>query len=234
MTTEQHRDLLLKLEAMIILRAKSLGIISFRDDELSKEKVFSKVKAAKIFSKDIDENQYSIPLPEERVILRVGNYTVLLTSIVFAEESIERTFEIALLWAAMIRSHLSSGTEDDIHLVFVGPPNVDNIDYSSAKSEWIEQDERFCRKLVFLREPEKTLYESINDFLERTFLSRPWESDGEKMQTELDAVAAFSKSVSHDYFSSEIIASWIRTAGKGDLVGRDLASAILKIYEKEP
>ena len=90
--------------------------------------------------------------------------------------------------ATIARSWLGAEAPN-LHLILAGPAD------SFAVSDWrqlaaeIEADDRVCRKLVWLFNGSPTV-DSARNFLERTFIARPWPT--EQRSERLDSMANLS------------------------------------------
>lgn len=77
--------------------------------------------------------------------------------------------------ASIARASLDKNRNDDLVLVLVGPVGSHEKGEWNALSSQIERNDLVCRKLVWL--PPKAIscwQSSLQDFLKRTFLARPW------------------------------------------------------------
>ncbi len=90
--------------------------------------------------------------------------------------------------ATIARSWLGADAPN-LHLFLAGPADAFAVpDWRQLAAE-IEADDRVCRKLVWLFNGSPTA-DSARDFLERTFIARPW--PGEQRSERLDSMANFS------------------------------------------
>jgi hypothetical protein len=90
--------------------------------------------------------------------------------------------------ATISRSWLGSAAPN-LHLFLAGPIGASGAPEWRQVAAEIEADDRVCRKLVWLFNDSPTA-ESAKDFLERTFVARPWPT--EQRSERLDSVANFS------------------------------------------
>jgi hypothetical protein len=92
--------------------------------------------------------------------------------------------------AAIARTSLDEKRQDDLVLLFVGPPGSEKDAEWTALSSQIERNDLVCRKLVWLPpQTEGSCKASLQSFLRRTFLARPWHAGAAADQPKLDAVA---------------------------------------------
>lgn len=110
---------------------------------------------------------------------RFGNIYVLFSSLVVSADSdpsylrnnfisqVESQLQIALKF----RQQLPQAMVNDLNVIFVLEPTELNCKTLNDLSNEIERDDRVCRKMVWL----KGQYgKSVDNFLDRTFLARPW------------------------------------------------------------
>ena len=90
--------------------------------------------------------------------------------------------------ATIARSWLGSAAPN-LHLFLVGPVGAFGAPEWRQLAAEIEADDRVCRKLVWLFNDSPTA-DSAKEFLERTFVARPWPT--EQRSERLDSVANFS------------------------------------------
>lgn len=110
---------------------------------------------------------------------RFGNIYVLISSLVISTDtepsSLRDNFisqvESQLQKALNFRQQLPQAMVNDLNVIFVLEPTESNFKILSDLSNEIERDDRVCRKLVWLKGPNG---KSVESFLDRTFLARPW------------------------------------------------------------
>lgn len=90
--------------------------------------------------------------------------------------------------ATIARSWLGAAAPN-LHLFLAGPVGAFSAPEWRQLAAEIEADDRVCRKLVWLFNDSPT-EESAKEFLERTFVARPWPT--EQRSERLDSVANFS------------------------------------------
>lgn len=90
--------------------------------------------------------------------------------------------------ATIARSWLGAAAPN-LHLFLAGPVGAFGAPEWRQLAAEIEADDRVCRKLVWLFNDSPTV-DSAKEFLERTFVARPWPT--EQRSERLDSVANFS------------------------------------------
>lgn len=90
--------------------------------------------------------------------------------------------------ATIARSWLGAAAPN-LHLLLAGPVGAFGAPEWRQLAAEIEADDRVCRKLVWLFNDSPTA-DSAKEFLERTFVARPWPT--EQRSERLDSVANFS------------------------------------------
>lgn len=90
--------------------------------------------------------------------------------------------------ATIARSWLGAAAPN-LHLFLAGPIGAFGAPEWRQLAAEIEADDRVCRKLVWLFNDPPTA-DSAKEFLERTFVARPWPT--EQRSERLDSVANFS------------------------------------------
>jgi hypothetical protein len=127
--------------------------------------------------------------------LRVGHYAVLMSGLGNELSQADVWVRAAEYHAATALSGLPDKHREDLHLFLVGPPGAcENLRWIELAS-LIERDERVCRKLVWLP-PQSSMESSVQTFLNRTFLARPWRFLEGLHQPRLDPVAAIVRMLS--------------------------------------
>jgi hypothetical protein len=122
--------------------------------------------------------------------------------------------------ASIARSWLGAKAPN-LHLFIMGPPGsreVANWRYTAAK---IEADDRVCRKLVWLP-PDLPEMKDATDFLDRTFLARPWESSIPSQSAQLDRLAVV-----------DIPSSWIEALDDETLDSDSLVAKLIEADKQE-
>jgi hypothetical protein len=93
----------------------------------------------------------------------------------------------------------------------------------------VERDDRVARKLVWLRPQEVEADElSLEDFIKRTFLARPWEYAGEFMET-LDDVSGIVTDAS---IPRTTAGEWIRSATEIPADPNALVEALVEAWSR--
>jgi hypothetical protein len=90
--------------------------------------------------------------------------------------------------ATIARSWLGMDAQN-LQLFLIGPPGSAGSDEWMDLAESIQADDRVCRKLVWLPEPDPTPA-SAQLFLGRTFLARPWAGLGKQAVPRLDQLSS--------------------------------------------
>lgn len=96
--------------------------------------------------------------------------------------------------AAHIRASLPPGRNEDVSLFLVGAAGSDvSADWRALAME-IERNDLVCRKLVWLPPLDSNMIDnSLESFIGRTFLSKPWKVAATTKQPQLDASATTPK-----------------------------------------
>jgi hypothetical protein len=108
---------------------------------------------------------------------------------------------------------------------------ADQPEWHGHRSE-IEADERFCRKFVWLPSSEPRPAE-IGAFLDRTFLSRPWDAESAEPSS-LDPLERLATDAySNGRLTQEEARLWIERLGALDAGGsQQLADDLVAILER--
>lgn len=75
--------------------------------------------------------------------------------------------------ALNLRRELPPAEANDIHLMYVCTPSESNQEVLKGVCSEIERDDRVCRKLIWMNGVHGT---PVEDFIDKTFLARPWEN----------------------------------------------------------
>lgn len=109
--------------------------------------------------------------------LRIGRYSVVLGLLAETAtlNAVRETVRRYRNQCVIARSYLSANEALDLQLVLMGPRGSEASPDWQALALMVERDDRVARKLAWLR-PEDPVNDdaSFEDFLGRTFLSRPW------------------------------------------------------------
>jgi hypothetical protein len=130
--------------------------------------------------------------------LLVGHYAVLMSGLGNDLSQADVWVRAAEYQAANALSGLPDKYREDLHLFLIGPPGAcEDLRWVELASQ-IERDERVCRKLVWLP-PQSSMENSVQTFLDRTFLARPWRALEGIHPPHLDPVADIVRMLSsHD------------------------------------
>ncbi|MFN3725267.1 MAG: hypothetical protein ACK4SZ_03065 [Allosphingosinicella sp.] len=113
-------------------------------------------------------------LPTEKLGLQLGAYPLILTRLSLdADRDLAPQVRAMHAQVLIARSYLSPVQMVDLHLFLVADvPEADPA--LRARIDRLERDETICRKLVWVvgEDPNK----SFGNFVDRTFLARPWRS----------------------------------------------------------
>lgn len=177
-----------------------------------------------------------LPDPESCLALVVGYHCLLLGTLGEdpAPEACREVLNRFLNKAALDRSFLGP-VGDDLLLVLVGPPGSCGDETWWERQQGIERDARVCRKLVWL--PPSGADEtavSVSEFLDRTFLVRPWLKDpAQNTALELDRIAMLAERIVPAGLSSEEARAWIDLLSNPDLTD-DLLDQLVDALEETP
>jgi hypothetical protein len=129
----------------------------------------------------------AVSLPEHHVAMQVGYHRILIGGLSASgdwEGELNRYLNLAAIeWSWLGRRG------EDLQLLLIGPAGSDSDVQWQQRRGLIERDDRVCRKLVWLPPGDDADMDgSLNDFISRTFLARPWLSPALRSQT-LDGLA---------------------------------------------
>lgn len=150
-------------------------------------------------------------LPKDADSLIIGNHAVLIgdlgSDIIDAQSQWHRFMN----QAAIARSWLPPETSEDLNLFFVGPDGSDEMKEWREIAARIERDERVCRKLVWLPPAEiSDQQSSVNQFLTRTFLARPWKDAEGPSERDIDRLSSLGERLAGEHSPRETIDEWLR------------------------
>lgn len=125
---------------------------------------------------------------------------------------------------ALLRSSLTPGRNEDFMLMLVTNPGADREPEWIALAAEIERNDRVCRKLVWLppAAPDKT-NESVQSFLGRSFLARPWLNMTLEVPPALDAARN----------PSQLLGDWETILDQHLLHEPDYITLVRALVEKE-
>lgn len=188
-------------------------------------------------------------LPERVRALAMGHHSILIGAL--GEDVGQSVVHDQLRrWhnqAVIARSWLGA-RGDDLLLVLVGPPRSGASDRWKRIAQEIERNERVCRKLIWL--PSAELAErpaSLEMFLGRTFLARPWVEAGDGQapiaaQVALDSLSDLSADLAADLendpdgraLTETTAREWLDLLAREDLDREDILEALAKTLMAVP
>jgi len=132
-------------------------------------------------------------LPDVKYGIRIGRYAIVVG--VLPEEpnapAIRETLRRYRNQCVIARSFLSANQALDLQLMLVGPRGSERLSEWQALALMIERDDRVARKLAWLMpEDQANDGRSLDDFLKRTFLARPWAFAGRFSVAALDRLSS--------------------------------------------
>jgi len=131
------------------------------------------------------------------------------------DETVRNQLDLLFNKALEIRQELSQTGANDLYLFLSGPPgSAMNPSLESLAYE-VEQDERVCRKLVWLPDANG---ENVTGFLQRTFLARPWEHVRTGTPETLNRLLP----------AGDLPSEWMKILQETDLEGRELVEALVQ------
>ncbi len=167
-----------QLEKEVGHRVKRLGGSLESLDYLTTESVFELPNSGlsrQLLAEDAPEDRPKLPEVKFAFSTHPLSYTILITLLKINEDGSPQT-EPSLWWLALARAKISPNLRSDLYIFYLVESSDRAPKLSQSWLERIERDDKFCRKMVFQYVPGKDMTEEINSFLDRTFLSLPWES----------------------------------------------------------
>lgn len=188
-------------------------------------------------------------LPERVRALAMGHHSILIGAL--GEDAGQSVVQDRLRrWhnqAVIARSWLGARS-DDLLLVLVGPPRSGASDRWKRIAQEIERNERVCRKLIWL--PPAELAErpaSLETFLGRTCLARPWVEAGDGQapvaaQVALDALSDLAADLAADLgndpdgraLTETTAREWLDLLAREDLDREEMLEALVKTLMAVP
>lgn len=162
----------------------------------------------------IGEKDSEVPdadLPKEADSFIIGNHAVLIGYLGADIRDAQSQWDRFMNQAAITRSWLPSETSEDLNLFFVGPAGSDLMKEWREMAARIERDERVCRKLVWL--PPTQVGEqkpSLDEFLSRTFLARPWKDAEGPSEGDIDRLSSLGERLAGEDTPGEAVEEWLR------------------------
>ena len=159
--------------------------------------------------------------PPEKLGVRLGPYPVILAPILL-EENEQVATEIRALHSQVLiaRSYLPARSIVDLHLFIF--TQVDRLTTTQVvQIDRIERDEKICRKQMCVIQED--LEKSVDLFVERTFLARPWETeeDNRNVQFQLDQPTTLVRQIlTAQGLSPAVADAWVKLADDYIAAGR--------------
>ena len=169
-------------------------------------------------------SQEQYKLPEHRVALLVRGCVRLLITAIDEESEFLSACRGALWWAGAVRGSLHPISRADLHLFIVASFSPGKEESALRDRSRIEADERICRKHVWL----PALETRVADFLDATFLARPWQRD-QLLPQSLDPL---QKLVETAGLPSNMATAWVNALSSMDDLRTDVVAEVLSsLYE---
>ena len=163
-------------------------------------------------------NQFNWPFSrrdESPDWFHVGHHQILMVTFPLAVDAADCMLDAAIQ-RAYDRWIVAGDRAANIVMFCLAPPEAETIPEWLPFSAKVERDEAICRKLVWFP---GTI--SVEAFLDRTMLARPWEKAVEQGSEQLNALAA----------SLAVPAGWMGLLSQEGLEGTDLIEALLSVEE---
>jgi hypothetical protein len=171
-------------------------------------------------------------LPNHVRGIQIGRYAVLLTLLPEApdEGGIGEVIRRVRNQCVVARSYLSPAAALDLHVILVGPRGSEGVDRWKALALIAERDERVARKLVWLRPLKPSAdEESFADFAKRSFLARPWVTEGIFSMAPLDNV---SRAATFDGLPRDTAGEWVRLVNQPDIDPDTLVDQLVASWQR--
>lgn len=208
-------DLLKMLSDRLIARASDLQL-QFQERPSALHE--TRMRSAGFVGID-DDAAPDASLPQEAESYIIGHHAILLGKLEGSLVDAEKQWNRFLNQAAIARSWLPANVSEDLNLFFVGPSDGNALESWRELAAEIERDDRVCRKLVWLP-PASTgeLESSLNRFLSRTFLARPWSEAGAPGEHEIDRLRNLGSKLESDAATHSTVEEWLKIlrASQGD------------------
>lgn len=199
-----------------------------RPDLLARRRLMAET-LAQAFDGDASPADAAVPLPEDGIALVIGYHPVLIGSL---GDDPERTAVMDLLrrWhnqAVVARSWLGWQGED-LQVFLAGPPGSKDCEAWRAVAMEIERNERVCRKLVWLPPATSTQWpHSLDAFVQRSFLARPWKGLQPPEQEALDRMAHLFRGLAQQGLAEPTAKRWLNLLTQDDIDREDLAEELV-------
>jgi len=171
-------------------------------------------------------------LPNHVRGMQIGRYALLLTLLPEApdEDGIGEVLRRVRNQCVVARSYLSPAAALDLHAILVGPRGSEGVDRWKALALIAERDERVARKLVWLRPLEPSAdEESFADFAKRSFLARPWVTEGIFSMAPLDNV---SRAATLGDVPRDTAGEWVRLVNEPDVDPDTLVDQLVASWQR--
>lgn len=230
MNTSNSEKLLRILSEAISRRCGSFGWRHEADPDLIDPASFPRRQGT------ASEGGPSFSLPPLRITLRIASprYTVLLAYLERQESGVDLV--PALTWAGLVRSRLPAAGRADLHLYLVAAPSGATLPAWRRNRTTIENDERFCRKLLWLAPEDITdARQSADKFLERTVFSALWADLAPQQPRSLDPLLQVSQDLNHASLGIERreVEAWLSQLSAPTASAGDLAQKMIGALEEE-
>lgn len=210
------------LVSEIFARARQASWQVSRDESL--ENVAELRSSALLRALEAAPSQEQYKLPEHRIALLVRGCIRLLVTAIGEESEFLSECRSALWWAGAVRASLHPISRADLHLFIVASFSAGNEESALRDRSRIEADERICRKHVWL----PAFQPGVTDFLDATFLARPWQRDQLSPQS-LDPLQQLVETAG---LPSDMATAWVNALSSLDDVRTDVIADVLSsLYE---
>lgn len=177
------------LVTMLRQAAETIGAtVTYAPEHLKGDRFNSEVLSDAISGSTVRRQSSDLPSSVDAVI--IDDFPVLLGVLTGPPNRINVSTQVLRYrnQATIARSWLGAAAPN-LHLFLAGPVGAFGAPEWRQLAAEIEADDRVCRKLVWLFNDSPTA-DSAKEFLERTFVARPWPT--EQRSERLDSIANFS------------------------------------------
>ncbi|MBF0391211.1 MAG: hypothetical protein HQL38_00895 [Alphaproteobacteria bacterium] len=174
----------------------------------------------------------SLPPDDRMSSLMVGAYPLILGAVTAEHTALDEVRRFANQ-AAVSRTWLHPEQADNLQVFLVGPLGSDASPFWRDRRSQIERDERICRKLMWLPPEEPVaLSQSLDLFLARTFLVRPWTKGNSGLSSQLDSLSAIARTPLKDGLPLALTKEWLDILNRAAEGGEELAAALCATLER--